>query len=364
MGGAVSVGAAQPQTPAIRTIVLHPMRETYLRINFQYDGKNALPPFMNEPKPAGKRLARILIPTSPPTPVLRNFTDDELYLQANHNQDFSSGSYTTYKSRHDNTGHVLFDGLQVCTEQGTLVIPYTIRMGTYKTVCTGWFEVQSGWSGSFDLDGQLWTLEIVDNLDGRIDDQDLLSLSTEKGTQKVLLTIECPVPRTLFFAGHTFRLDFAFKSLPPEVVLEAALTELRPALGQLDVQAAGCAHLRLRDGQQIVLLPYPAGTISLPVGNYQIDHCLLSSGSRGHPAPKFVSYDRRLSILPGQTTPVRLGAPLTNSVEVSRAGNLLHLKHQLTGVSGERYECRRDPASSYAIYKGPLKIAGGTFPFG
>jgi hypothetical protein len=237
-------------------------------------------------------------------------------------------------------------------------------MGTYKTVCKGWFEVESGWTGTFDLDGAPWTLGIVDNLDGRIDDHDLLSLSTQKGTQRTPFADDCPVPRTLFFAGHTFRLDFAFKSLPPEVVLEATLTEVRPAVGQLDIQANGCVQLRLRDDQQIALLDRPAGTVSLPAGNYQVDGCRLSGGVNGLMAPTFSSYDPRVSVRPGQTTPLRLGAPLTHGVEVSRDGNLLHLKHQLTGAGGERYDCSRDPAPSYAIYNGPLKIAGGKFPFG
>jgi hypothetical protein len=339
------------------------MRGAYLRIDFNYDFANVLPPFTNEPAVTGKKIARLLIPTVPPTPVLRNFTDHELYLKADHNPDFSAGSSVTYKSRWD--GHVLFEGLAVSTEQDSLVIPYTLRLYTYNTVCTGWFEVESGWTGQFDLDGAAWTLEIVDNLDGRIDDHDLLSLSIQKGTEKMLFVNDCPVPRTLFFAGHLFRLDFAFKSLPPEVVLEATLTEIRPALGQLDIQADGCSHLRLRDDQQVVLLNRPAGRISLPVGTYQVDNFLLSSGADKRPAPRFVSCAGRVSILLGQTTPLRLGAPLTNGVEVSRERNLLHLKHRLTGVGGERYECREFlHGPSFTIHRGPLKIAGGTFPFG
>jgi hypothetical protein len=355
--------SAQGDTPVTQTVVLRPTKGPGLRIDFNYNLSNALPPFENEPALLGKKTARGLIPTVPPTPILRNITDNELYVKADHNPDFSLGSSVTYQSRYD--GHVLFENLKVLTERDSLAIPYTIRMYTYETGCAGWFEVISGWSGRFDLDGEQWTLGIVDNLDGQIDDRDLLSLSTRRETQEALFIRDCPVPQTLFFAGHTLRLGFSFKSMASETVLEATLTEIRPAMGQLDVKTNGCSHLRLRDDGQIVLLSRPTGIISLPVGNYRVDNCILHSGSNERFPPKFVSCDRTVSVRPGQTAAFSVGAPLSNSVEVSREKNLLRLRHQLTGAAGERYECLdRRNSPSFAIYKGPLKIAGGTFPFG
>ena len=363
LGWAGAAWPAQADAPETQTVVLHPTRVAYLRIDFDYNFKNALPPFANEPALTGKKTARGLIPTVPPTPILRNITDNELYVKADHSPDFSLGSSVMYQSRYD--GHVLFENLQVSTEQDSLAIPYTIRMYTYESGCAGWFEVLSGWSGRFDLDGRTWTLGIVDNLDGQIDDRDLLSLSVSKETREALFIRDCPVPQTLFFAGHALHLGFSFKAVASEIILEATLAEIRPAMGQLDIQAEGCSHLRLREDRQMVLLSRPAGTISLPVGNYRVDNCILHSGSNERMAPRFVSCDRTVSIRPSQTTAFSVGAPLRNSVEVSQERNLLRLRHQLTGAAGERYECL-DPRNgpSFTIYKGPLKIAGGTFPFG
>jgi len=90
--------SARADAPATRTVVLHPMRVARLRINFDYQFARVLPPFENEPALAGKKTARLLIPTVPPTPALRNITDNELYLKADHNQDFSVGSSVLYKS--------------------------------------------------------------------------------------------------------------------------------------------------------------------------------------------------------------------------------------------------------------------------
>ena len=363
LGWAGPAWSAQAEVPATQTVVLRPMRVAYLRINFDYNFKNALPPFENEPALTGKETARGLIPTVPPTPILRNITDNQLYVKADHNPDFSIGSFVTYQSRYD--GHILFENLRVSTERDSLAIPYTIRMYTYETLCAGWFEVISGWSGRFDLDGETWTLGIVDNLDGQIDDRDLLSLSVSNETREALFIRDCPVPQTLFLAGHTLRLGFSFKAVASEVILEATLAETRPAMGQLDIKAEGCSHLRLRDDSQIVLLSRPTGTISLPVGNYRVDNCILHGESNERLGPKFVSCDRTVSIRPGETAAFFVGVPLSNSVEVLHERNLLRLRHQLTGVGGERYECL-DPrhGPSFAIYKGPLKIAGGTFPFG
>jgi hypothetical protein len=75
----------------------------------------ALPPFANEPALLGKKTARGLIPTVPPTPILRNITDHELYVKADHNPDFAIGSAVTYPSRYN--GHVLFENLQISTER-------------------------------------------------------------------------------------------------------------------------------------------------------------------------------------------------------------------------------------------------------
>jgi len=363
IGWAGSVWSAPAETPKTQVVVLQPTQGPGLRIDFDYNSRSAAPPaFENEPIPKGKLTARGLIPTIPPTPILRNITDGLLYLKVDHDTNFSEGSLVTYKSRYDR--HVVFENLVVSTERDALEIPYTVNLYTYETGCAGWLEVQSGWSGEFELEGETCAICVVDNLDGRIDGSDLMSLSSRKWTRGMLIR-DCPVPQTLCLGGHTLRLDFAFQSMPAGVVLEATISELQPTLGQLSIQANGCLHLRLRDDRQIALLSFPGGTVSLPVGNYRVDNCILYDEAHKRLSPRFAGWDQAVSILPGQTTPLCVGAPLSNSVEVSRDRNLLHLKHRLTGAGGEQYECY-DPqdSPSFAIYKGPLKIAGGTFPFG
>ena len=363
IGWTGAVWSVQANAPATCTVVLRPTKGPGLRIDFNYNFRNALPPFENEPALPGKATARGLVPTVPPTPILRNITDNELYLKADHNRDFSEGSPATYKSRYN--GHVLFEGLQVSTERDSLVIPYTIHLFTYETGCAGWFEVESAWAGEFDLDGISWTLGIVDNLDGRIDAGDLLYLEDTRKTGKRTLTPVCPVPETLFFAGHTFRLNLAFRSVASETVLEAAMTELHPEMGELTIEADGCRRLRLRSDPLTAILDDPEGRISLPAGVYRVEDCVLRDESIQWGGPKFVQYNRSLSIQPGKTASLRLGKPLSNTVEVSRDRNLLRLSYQLAGAGGEQYSYYNWASRpSFQICKGPLRIARGTFPFG
>jgi hypothetical protein len=275
-----------------------------------------------------------------------------------HGRDFAEGSLVTYRSRYD--GHVLFEGLQVFTERDSLAIPYTVHLYTYETVCTGWFLVESGWAGELELDGATWTLGLVDNLDGRIDSNDLLYLCGP-GT----LTSVCPAPETLFFAGHTFRLEMAFQAVDSGVVLEAVLTELHPEMSQLDIRADGSRHIRLRSESLTALLNDPAGTVSLPVGTYRVEDCILGDEHIRWAGPKFVESTQSLSIQPGTPASLHVGKPLRSTVEVSRDRNLLRLDYRLVGAGGERYAYYnwRSPPS-FRIYKGPVRIGGGTFPFG
>jgi hypothetical protein len=126
MGWAGTAWSAQTDAPVTQTVVLRPARSRELRINFDYNFRNVLPPFENEPALSDKRMARGLIPTVPPTPLLRNITDNELYLKVDHDRDFSKDSLTTYKSRYISS-HVRFKSLQVFTEHGDQTGPASIR---------------------------------------------------------------------------------------------------------------------------------------------------------------------------------------------------------------------------------------------
>ncbi len=355
--------AVETDRSLTRTLVLRPVRGPALRIDFNYNFRNALPAFEKEPAFEGKEIARGLIPTVPPTPFIRNISDNELYLNTNHDQDFVTGPLATYKSTY--VGHVLFQDLRVSTRQGPLVIPYTVNLITYEHGCAGWLMVRSGWQTEFELDGAKWVFGIVDNLDGQIDSEDHLFLRDCRQGTDAFMTSDCPVPRTLFFAGHTFRLDFVFKPMATSVVLKAALTEIQPPMGRLDIEAKGCRFLRLQNEGLAVVLNSSIETVSLPAGDYQIADCVLDYEPGRPVKPRFLRCGRTVSVKTGHTACLRIGPPLTNTVAVSRNKNLLSIRYQLVGSAGEQYEYydwKNRP--SFVIYKGPLRIARGILPFG
>ena len=115
-----------------QTIILHPAAAPGLRIDFNYNFQNALPPFQKEPALPGKEIARGLIPTVPPTPLLRNINDKELLLNTDHTRDFVNGKVATYHSSYN--GHVFFRDLRVSSTRDGLEIPYTLDLFTYEPV--------------------------------------------------------------------------------------------------------------------------------------------------------------------------------------------------------------------------------------
>lgn len=352
-------------SPLTHTLVLRPAQIPPLRIDFDYAFGNTLPMFENEPSFQGKEISRALIPTVPLTQSIRNISDKELYLNMNHNQSFVVDPAQTYRPTSDPAGHVIFRNLCVSTIDGSLIIPYTVDMFTYKKVCKGWFLIRSGWESEFEIDGQKWIFGIVDNLDGRIDSKDHLFIRDCRQGGDISLINNCPVPQTLSFAGHTFHLEFAFKQVSTNVVLEVVMTETQPPLGKLNIATEQCKLLCLRNEHEIVLLSSPEGTVSLPVGDYCVDNLIPACESGQLGSPKFIGYNPHVVIESGQTSNLRIGPPLKNSVEVNRNENLLTLKYQLVGSGGELYEYynwKKPPTVS--IYKGPFRVAHGTLPYG
>ena len=358
MAWAGTLGAAPGQT-----VILHPAESPGLRIDFNYNWQNALPPFQKEPVLPGKEVARGLIPTVPPTPFLRNISDHALYLNTDHTQDFVNGKLATYRSFYD--GHVVFTNLGVSSIRDGLEIPYTLDLTTYEHWCAGWLYVRSGWAGEFAVAGQKWRLTVLDNLNGQIGRDDRLYLERGAPVKTSRMITITSVPEALFIDGHAFNLGFTFKPGETGTVVEAALTETNLPLGRLSVAARGCRCVLLSNEWITAVLDATAGASPIPVGTYRIAGCLLEEvpGLFGQPA--FIRCDRTVVIGAGQTASLEIGPPLRNTVQVTRERNLLRLTYQLLGQAGEQYEYYDwKSRPRFAVWNGPVRIGSGTLPFG
>jgi hypothetical protein len=361
------VWGAGEESPASQTVVLTPSAAPPLRIDFDFNWQKALPPFPKEPTFTGKELARGLIPTVPPTPLLRNITDNELYLNVDHSRDLVSGVNVTYRSSYN--GHVFFKDLRVTTRSTTLrdapEIPYTLDMFTYERGCAGWFVVKSGWAGELVLAGRKWRLTVVDNLDGVVGPGDTLHLQdiqSAKGWRSVPVT---PVPKFLFLDGRTYHLDFSFISDSAGTVLRAVLMETRLPLGRLSIAAKNCSYLRLERDQFALILDATAGTVPIPAGTYAVKDCLLDPVPGQRWQPSFIRSERLVTIDPEKTASLQIGPPLRNTVQVTRDRNLLKLTYQVLGTAGEQYEYYNwVDRPRFSVRKGGLQVGSGVLPFG
>ncbi len=356
------LAAGEPNQPRTQVLTLRPTQSPGLRIELTQDFKRSLIPFEKEPDLKGKQIARGRIPTQPPTPLLRNITDGQLHVNADHAPDFTSDSVDTYASRCRDGVHVSFEGMRVSSRRGSFEIPYTIDLRTYQRGLGGWFIVQSGWSARFDNGDSEWTFTVTDNLDGQIDAQDRLILERVRPTEAPRTRHECPAPSVLFLDGQAFRLDFTYKQAGTEVVLEAAMTDLELPMGRLRIDANDCESVVLRDGSLIVPLSNPAGVVSAPVGDYRVETCVIRSREI---MPAFAGCDRIISVRTDRTASLHLGPPLSNTLVVTRDRNVLGFKYQLAGAGGELYHYD-NPATppGFRIYKGSVKIGEGSFGFG
>jgi hypothetical protein len=356
------VTAGEPNRPPTRVLTLHATRMAELRIELPWDFKRSLIPFEKEPAPEGKQIARNWIPTEPPTPLLRNITDGQLLVNADHAPDFTSSPVDTYASRCPDGVHVYFEGMHVSSRQGSVEIPYTIGLRTYQKGLGGWFFVLSGWSARFDDGDSEWIFTVTDNLDGQIDARDRLILERVRPSEGPRVRHECPAPSVLFLDGRAFRLDFTYKQAGTEVVLEAAMTDLDLPMGRLRIDANDCESVVLRAESLIVPLSNPGGVVSAPVGDYRVETCVIRSQEI---MPAFAGCDRILSVRTDETAQLRLGTPLSNTLIVTRDRNVLGFKYQLAGAGGELYDYdNAGTPPGFRIYKGFTKIGEGCFGFG
>ena len=351
------------QTAPSQTVILRPAPAPPLRMEFDYNFQKALPPFPKEPALPGKEIARGLIPTVPPTPLLRVITDNELRLNTDHTGNFVAGKTATYRSFYN--GHVVFTNLTATTIRDGLDILYTLDLFTYEHGCAGWLDVRSGWKGQITVADQPWRVVLVDNLNGQVGPDDTLFLRRLTGAKTNAVIALTPVPKTIFLDGHAFNISFAFKPGETGAVVEAVFSETNIPFGTLNVAARGCSYVHLSNSLVTAVLDAGVSTSSIPAGTYRITGCVLDNTPGLLYQPSFIRCDRTVVVKPGETASLAIGLPLRNTVQVTRERNLLRLNYRLLGQAGEQYEYYnwRD-RPRFAVWNGPVRIGTGALPFG
>lgn len=122
-----------------------------------------------------------------------------------------------------------------------------------------------------------------------------------------------------------------------------------------------------------ITLPAEDSVVSLAPGNYHWNSVIVTDESRNL---KFMARNRRsdwFKLNKGCTEILKIGAPLQQSLKVSRSGAFLNFDYKLLGAGGEEYSPRsssllrpldKPKAPEFSIYKSNDKIYSGSFKYG
>ena len=271
-----------------------------------------------------------------------------LYLDLNRNLDLTddpkgvhySGFFTNWKRYSD---------IDIYVQRGEMHIPYRIDLWINR-----FSSVKSGWSGTIDRGETIWILDVVDNLDGVLDRKDILAIDFGN---------RFPWNPNLFLDGEAFDLAYLFENRDGTGVLVIEARPIHPPMGRLKIEGAGIEQLVLT-GYFNAIINQPQKEIMVPAGRYTRKIVYIGSdeeSERGFSGR--IKYS--LEIVEGETTVMKAGKPLRNSVEWTRRGSMIDLKYALVGVGGEKYsESFGNRDYRFKIYHGNQVVHSGKFDYG
>jgi len=301
----------------------------------------------------------------------------KLYLDLNRNLDLTddpSGVFQGQGKKYQQSFHnVRFKSLN---SRIPLLYHVTMSFSDYRVYgiplrCVVY--VRSGWQGDIGLYGRKWQLRVVDNLDGIIGPDDIMTLRPYKEGQEEPVEFSSYdrlyPPQRIFFDGHDYDLEFGFEPGAGGSQLVATFKELQSPLGALEMKGSHIRRLILREGKNrdtsLVLLDLPGNRVLVPARVYNRQRIFLDGGEIFRVL--YANSQNEISVIQDKVTPLKLGIPLTHTVEMSRHATELMLDYQLVGVGGERYvnfgkDFRNRP--TFTIYRGKDKIGSGSFEYG
>ncbi len=153
-----------------------------------------------------------------------------------------------------------------------------------------------------------------------------------------------------------------------------------PAMGQLNVEGGAVEQLTLRkmrtdeqfDATDPLILHRPGSRVSIPAGKYLLQRITLHGGYLCYvpfqvigPSNVVLRGPELLTISPDKPCLLKVGAPLTTTLLVSRHGRVIHLAYRLLDAEGRMYtkEKRGEPPRFKVLYDG-REIASGSFEYG
>jgi len=337
--------------------------------------------FKKEPDFGDRKIIRGAIPVAREEKEFLCFAWDvselKLYLDLNRNLDLTddpSGVFQGQGNKYQQSFHnVRFKSIN---SQVPFLYHVTVHFSHYSLFGTPVrcvVNVRSGWQGDIGLYGRKWQLRVVDNLDGIIGPDDILTLRPYKEGQEEPVNFSSydrlDPPQRIFFDGHDYDLGFGFEPGTGGSQLVATFKESPSPLGTLEMKGSHISRLILREGKDrdssLVLLDFPGNKVLVPARVYSKQRIFLDGGEIF--AVLYANSRNEIPVIHDKVTPLKLGTPLAHTVEMSRHGTELMLDYQLVGVGGERYVNFGkdfDNRPAFTIYRGKKQIASGSFEYG
>jgi hypothetical protein len=231
--------------------------------------------------------------------------------------------------------------------------------------------LRSFWQAKAQLQGQEWQVGVVENpaAEGAAEETSYL-LVRPWAARDEPFNLNPGTPylvnraRQLYLdkQAYTVECRYEAKSDPPHYRLE--FTEAQPTLGELKVSGASIHRLIFYRGKECTaVLDKPGPVAQLPAGKYDAAEIWLRSGA----VVAANIGERRLDIKAQTPASLTVGAPLTNSVKLSRnSGNLL-MQYELVGAGGAIFRLNSlDDAKrpEWTVFQGDKRLASGKFEFG
>jgi hypothetical protein len=330
--------------------------------------------FEKEPSLEGSDVVRGLLRTGTEEKDYIGFiwdkTAGKVYLDLNGNRDLTDDADGILISE-SRGQYQYFPNFPIDMQFGSVPVSFVVQIMMYgfdPPDCT--FTVISGFKGQIELYGKKWQMSVSDNMNGKFDKADSLYLKTtdEKFNSRIQQT-QLPVPKTIFFDGHSYNLSFEYKSGEGKPLLEVTFAEITLPMGQLNIEGKFIKYLTFESDSLLAVFDSPEKTISIPSGNYHPHNIFLDGGSAGlfQPRVRTSIWIKEININEGKISELNIGGPLNHSVKISRTGKLCKLDYELIDTGGISYESvsgRRDNAPKFAVYKGDKRVGSGSFEYG
>lgn len=135
------------------------------------------------------------------------------------------------------------------------------------------------------------------------------------------------------------------------------------AKGELKIEGKYIERLVLRSRNgRTQSLDNPDEIINLPTGQYRLQEVHLLDGYTSRSSNTNVEW---ITVVEDKPAVLKLGAPLTQKVNIQRQGIVLILNYELLGSGGEIYTSSdRSKPPTFTVYKGDKEIASDKFEFG